>query len=497
MAGLKVPPSKDPHMTSLLVLPCLLLAWADPPLKGEDPIPARPTAYDIVSAMETVLSEAIAKAEPSIVAIDRAKAKETQQTLAVRGRKEIFEPPDFPIASQRSFGVPPTDDFVSFDYGSGVVIGDEGQILTAFHVVRGARQITVRAADRQVFLAEVIAADPRSDLAVIAPKQINGMPAPRLKPLPIGDATKLRKGNFLIVLGNPFNAARDGKPSASWGILSNRSRRLILRDEENLKVRDDILLGYPTLLQLDAKLNLGMSGGAVINFKGELVGLTTMASSPAGFDSQAGYALPMDTMGRRAVELLKQGREVEYGVLGVVARNGTTNIVANVGPGTPADRAGLLVDDEVVGVDDAAVTDFDTLVLAINARNPGDPIKLKIRRRGELLQKTLELGKLGVDGEVIATSASESWRGLRVNYKTSSRFIQPDFERPIMPRPGVVITSVEEGSPASTAGLKVGQIIHSAAGKNVTKPSQFVEAVAGQDGPVKLETDLGPVLVAP
>src|SRR5205823_514219 len=156
---------------------------------------------------------------------------------------------------------------ISFDYGSGVVVGDGGQILTAFHVVRGAVQLRVRAAGRQSFDAEVIAADPRSDLAMIAPRAVRGVAPPKLKPLAIGDAARLRKGSFLIALGNPFNAARDGSPSASWGILSNLARRLEPElDGGNAIRRTPRLPNYPTLLQLDAKLNLGMSGGAVINF---------------------------------------------------------------------------------------------------------------------------------------------------------------------------------------------------------------------------------------
>src|SRR4029077_2784234 len=145
----------------------------------------------------------------------------------------------------------------------------------------------VRAVHRQAFDAEVIAADPRSDLAVIAPVAVPGQDPPHLKPLAIGDAGRLRKGSFLIALGNPFNAARDGSPSASWGILSNLARRLDPDAAQLNGTRKSRLTNYPTLLQLDAKLNLGMSGGAVINLKGELVGITTMAASPGGFEAIA------------------------------------------------------------------------------------------------------------------------------------------------------------------------------------------------------------------
>ena len=164
--------------------------------------------------------------------------------------------------------------------------------LDGYHVVKGAKRLEVRAADHQAFEAEVIAADPRSDLAVIVPRELPGVAAPKLRPLPIGDASKLRKGSFLVALGNPFNAAH-GRPSASWGILANVARRLLPTSDESGN-RSLQLRHYPTLLQLDAKLNLGMGGGAVVDLNGALVGVTTAAASVAGFNAQAGYAIPMD-----------------------------------------------------------------------------------------------------------------------------------------------------------------------------------------------------------
>ena len=185
------------------------------------------------------------------------------------------------------------------------------------------------------------------------------------------------------MLGNPFNAARDGKASASWGILSNVARRIEVEMDDFQFPRQATpqLPNYPTLLQLDAKLNLGMSGGAVVNMKGELVGLTTMASSPAGFDAMAGYAIPMDRMGRRTVETLKQGKEVEYGLLGITSDQNNTNIVEEVTPNSPAALGDLQRGDEIVGVNGEPMVDFDSLILAVGIYPPGEPIRLKIRRR--------------------------------------------------------------------------------------------------------------------
>ena len=307
-------------MISLVLSSCLVLALADPPPQE----PGRPALApaDVVAALETAISDAIAKAEPSVVAIHRFKGEHSQETQAVRGRRHPLNPREpqrrFVFEGGRLARLPEPANLISFDFGSGVVIGDRGQILTMYHVVKGARELMVRAADRQDFKAEIIAADPRSDLAVIAPIENDGADAPRLKPLAIGDAGKLRKGAFLIALGNSFNAARDGKPSASWGILSNIARKLDVGPRRH--EHDPQATPPPRTsdaLQLDSKLNLGMSGGAVINLKGELVGLTTMAASPAGFDAMAGYAIPMDKLGRRAVETLKEGKEIEYGLLGI------------------------------------------------------------------------------------------------------------------------------------------------------------------------------------
>ena len=355
----------------------------------------------------------------------------------------------------------------------------------------------MRAADRQAFDAEIIAADPRSDLAVIVPVAVPGMPAPKLKPLPLGDASLLRKGAFLIALGNPFNAAQDGKASASWGILSNVARKVEPEQDENgNSPRGYQLPNYPTLLQLDAKLNLGMSGGAVVNMRGELVGLTTMASSPSGFDAMAGYAVPIDRIGRRAVETLKEGKEIEYGLLGISAIPRGTNRVQRVSPNTPAAQGDLQANDEILAVNEIPVVDFDTLILAINTFAPGDEVRLKIRRDDKELIKTVTLAKYPVEGEMIATNRAPDWRGLRVDHLSilnATRVMIPNILQDLPG--GVVVSEVLEDSPAARAGLKKFQVIRQVEKTPVASPRQFAKAVAELKGPVTLYTDQGLVTV--
>src|SRR5262249_34080205 len=179
--------------------------------------------------------------------------------------------------------------FVPRSFGSGVVIDKDGLILTNYHVVQDATKVFVRLPGGKSFYADVHAADPRSDLAVL---KLLGPNVGPLKTITFGDADKLKRGHFLLTLANPFAAgARDGQPSASWGILSNIQRRSLqhLKEEERVKP----LQYYGTLLQTDAKIHLGCSGGALLNLSGEMVGLGTATAAPQGDETPGGFAIPI------------------------------------------------------------------------------------------------------------------------------------------------------------------------------------------------------------
>ena len=450
------------------------------------PEPAKPVidSRAIVNALETAVADSIENAQESVVAISPIRRNAGTITNAVRG-KTVPVGADFrPMAGVFD---PMSQDFQSFDYGSGVVIGTEGQILTAFHVVQGAD-------NRQEFYAEVIASDPRSDLVVIAPKLIteNGIAkGPVLKPIKMGNSDKLRRGSFLVALGNPFNSAKDGRPSAAFGILSNRARRLDLNIDESMTGRQ--LRHLPTLLQLDSKLNLGMSGGALVNMNGELVGLTTTGGNPQGFDAQAGYAIPIDALIRRSIASLIQGKAVEYGFLGVSLNASGNNVINGVSPGTPAAKAGLIPQDEIIAVGEFPITDGDSLVLAVNALPVETPVKITVRRDGREISKELILAKFPVAGEVIATNKPAPWRGIEVDYPSVGVGNQgPQAELPVLRTgqpdlDGVLVTRVEQDSPAF-GSLKIGTLIISVNEKPVKSPREFREAVANAKGKVRLKS---------
>jgi serine protease Do len=327
------------------------------------------------------------------------------------------------------------------------------------------------------------------------PRLAPGVAGPKLKPITLGDATKLHKGSFLLALGSPFNAGRDATASASWGILSNTARRVQPSDAE-LRFGARQLRHYPTLLQLDSKLNLGLSGGAVVNIKGELVGITTDAASPAGFDAHAGYAIPVDAMTRRAIEALKEGREVEYGFLGISLDQQVPNQITKVEPNSPAAQGELIRGDTIVAVGTAPVNDAESLVLAVNDAPVGKPVRIELVRDGQVLQKTVLVSKLPVTGEVIATNRPTAWRGLRVDFVSALPY-GPDAEEVLraMAQGGVGVAEVESNSPAEAAGFKPGQVITKVDGKPVRTPAEFRAAVKGIEGEATLQTHLGPVRI--
>ncbi len=243
----------------------------------------------------------------------------------------------------------------------------------------------------------------------------------------------------------------------------------------------------PTLLQLDTKLNLGMSGGAVVNLKGELVGITTTGGNAQGFDAQAGYAIPLDALGRRVVDALLEGKEAEYGFLGIRLDDRAPNVVGGVVPGTPADEGGLILGDEIVAVDGYPVNAEGGVSLALSTAPVGKPVELSVLRGGREIERTVLLSKYPVAGEVIATNRPKPWRGLRVDFTSAlagSTFSDAILQT--MAKGCVGIVEVVAGSPAETAGLKRGQVISAVEGEPVRTPDEFATAVTDKKGAITL-----------
>jgi serine protease Do len=438
------------------------------------------------AAIEKTMIDVIARTEKSVVAIARVRREQAGETFRLEIRPDPFgRRPILPSAPQ------PTDqDFIPNEYGAGVVIDRRGLILTAYHVLGEESDYYVTTSDRKVYKAQPKAADPRSDLAVLA------VEADNLAPIAFGNADELKKGQIVISLGNPYAIARDGQVSAGWGIVSNLARKAPLAPNESDPSGKPTLHHFGTLIQTDAKLNLGASGGPLMNLDGEMVGLSVALASAAGYETAAGYAIPVDQTFRRVVETLKQGREVEYGFLGIQPANlaaqevmkGVHGIrVAQIIPGTPAAKYGLKTDDIVTAVDDAPIYDADSLVLNVGKLPVEAVARLNVIRDGRPRTIEVKLTKYAVQGKKIVTTHEPPWRGMRVEYPTA----MPSSETRTMggisfAAEGVSVAEVAENSPAHSAGLQPGMIITHVGRTAVNTPKEFRDAVDSRSGPVDL-----------
>ncbi|HYW78167.1 MAG TPA: PDZ domain-containing protein, partial [Thermoguttaceae bacterium] len=303
---------------------------------------------------------------------------------------------------------------------------------------------------------------------------------------------------IVVTLGNPYAIARDGQVSAGWGIVANLSRKAPPTPDGTDSTGKQTLHHFGTLIQTDAKLNLGTSGGPLLNLKGEMVGLTVALAATTGYETSAGYAIPIDATFRRVIDTLRDGREVEYGLLGIQPANLTAREllaglhgirVDRVVPGTPAERYDLRPDDIVTAVDGTPIHEADALVLQVGKLPVEAVARLSVIRDGRSRPISVTLAKYPVRGKKIVTNRPQPWRGVQVDYATALVNVQPQQQSmPAAFDEGVAVIDVVEGSAAWDSGLRRGMLISHVNRTSVRTPSQFRDAVAGRFGPVELRT---------
>jgi S1-C subfamily serine protease len=272
--------------------------------------------------------------------------------------------------------------------------------LTNYHVIDGAKQITVMLYNADAFPADLVGQDPENDIAIL---KINA-PDSMLFPIQWGDSSNLKVGQHIVAIGNPFGFER----TMTTGIISSLNRQI------ESKVRDRMI---KSLIQIDAALNQGNSGGPLMNSRGELIGMNTAIATRSGDNSGIGFAIPINTIRRVVPQLISTGR-VQRPTIGImqVVENEKGLLVANLTPNGPAERAGLkglkverkkvrrgpltveqsVVDpsqaDLIIGVDDKNVKNSDDLLGAIEAKKSGDQVVLRVVRQGQIIQVPVILG---------------------------------------------------------------------------------------------------------
>ena len=443
---------------------------------------SRATAQDnglsAALALEKLLVDSIASSEASVVAIARVRNDPE------RRESSLVLPFNRPLQ-----GNSPTDrGFVPNEFGAGVVIDDTGFILTAAHVLGDPDQSDYYVWSQQKpFAAKVVATAPWFDLAVLKVDEGDW------RAMPMGDASNLRKGQIVIALGNPDAIARDGSVSASWGIISNLLRSAPPTPTRSAESQGrDTVHHFGTLIQTDAKLNLGYSGGALINLEGKMIGLTTSHAATAGYETAAGFAIPVDEHFRRVVDALKKGETPDFGFLGVtpepldaaLRRRGFLGArIRSVIDGTPAARAGIRVDDVITKIDGQPIIDGDDLFRHIGSLGPGSTAVLTVVR-GDITDSevltieaavTVTKKYLNTARRPVATTTPPTWRGLRVDYATASPLFGRLVQRP--PGDSLFVVEVVPDSLAWQAGIRPGEFVTHVSGTKVSTPEEFARAV--------------------
>jgi serine protease Do len=385
-------------------------------------------------------------------------------------------------------------------YGSGVVIDASGLVLTNAHVVRNATKIYVRLPGGRGSWADIHAADPRSDLAVL---RLLDRPA-GLQAIKFGDGGKVRKGQFVIALSNPSAAGfRDASPSASWGIVSNLRHPAPGDPDKMDRAKITLhhygtLIQYGTLMKAGTGANLGCSGGALLNLQGEMVGLTTALGAISGADAPSGFAVPLDAAMRRVIEVLRRGEEVEYGFLGVMlgqrAAAGQGVHLQGVSAGGPAQRAGIRGEDWVVAINGEPVRKKEDLFLLVGRQLAGTRVRVETMRfqslgrpaRWQRQTHEVTLAKYYVPAPSVASHRPPAPGGVRVDHLSTlcQRSAFPAWAPP--PPDGVVIREVVPGSAADKAQLQVDKVITAVNGRPVKEPAEFYREMARAKGRAEL-----------
>jgi serine protease Do/serine protease DegQ len=420
-------------------------AWSSPPANA-----AAPTAVADAQPMPS-LAPMVKRVSPSVVNIaTRGTIKEQQGQ-----RNPLLDDPFF----RRFFDAPPDSaprerQFQSA--GSGVIVdAKNGYIITNHHVVENASEITITLLDNRTFTAKVIGTDEGSDIAVLQAKQ------PNLVAMSLGDSTRLEVGDYVVAIGNPFGLQH----TVTAGIVSALGRSGINPD------------GYEDFIQTDASINPGNSGGALVNLRGELVGINSAILSRSGGNIGIGFAIPVNMVKGVMDQLIKFG-QVKRGVLGVNIYDVTPDIakefglvessgalVAGVVQGSSAEHAGVKTGDIITSINGTPMKSAGELRNAVGMLRVGEKVEIGLLRDGKPRKVTAVISERGETESANAADVNKGLDGAELVDAADGG--------------GVLVRGVQEGSPAAQAGLHANDLIVAVGRTPVANTKAFREAAKG------------------
>lgn len=436
-----------------------------------------PAAYAQNRPQQEDIPSVIEKAVPAVVNIQTKKVRRIQTQVP-----SIFQDPFFRQFFgddfQRRFNIP--QERVERSLGSGVIVSEDGYILTNNHLVGNVDEVIVILPDDRQFTARVVFSDARTEVAILK------IDSKKLPTLPFGDSSKLRLGDTVIAIGYPFGVGQ----TVTQGIVSGLSKPVA----EGRGV-------FVDFIQTDAAINPGNSGGALINIRGELVGINTLIISNTGSYAGLSFAIPINIARDVMNEVIAHGRVVR-GYLGVDMDNLTADnaeffgakspegvIITYVVPDSPAEKAGLKIDDVITGVNGEQVKNMNDLRRLVAAMKPGEKARLEIIRDGKPMKITATVAARPEDEEVSSSRESkeeESGAVIKpelallegVALEELNRYYRSELRIPSDIQ-GVLVTEVDPASKAADQGLREGDVIIALNRQPTRSLREFSERVKG------------------
>ena len=366
--------------------------------------------------------------------------------------------------------------------GSGVIISADGYIVTNNHVVAEAAEVTVILNDKREYKAKVISTDPSSDLAVIQIKETN------LPFLAFGDSDALRVGEWVLAVGNPFNL----ESTVTAGIVSAKGRQNIIdRDSPDMNPLE-------SFIQTDAAVNPGNSGGALVNLKGELIGINTAIYSRTGQFAGYSFAVPVSIVKKVSGDLIKYGN-VQRGFLGVQISEVNAKLaeekdlktsagvyVGGFSENSAAKDAGIKINDVIIKIDGVETKSTSKLMEIVSRKRPGEPLQVTVNRDGATKEFKVTLKNKDGNTEIVkGDNSPESAKSEFLGAKFAS--LTPAEKKKFGVSSGVKIAEVLPDGRLEMYGLAKGAVITKINDKVINTPKEAVEALESRKGRIKLE----------
>lgn len=433
--------------------------------------------FEYLERANRAFIEVVNRAKPAVVQITTTRSVPIRQNPSDFFGDDLFEFWFGPRERRERRGreEPEEREEVQSGLGSGVIVSNDGYILTNNHVIEGAKHVTVILPNGRKYEAKVVGKDAGrqgTDLAVL---KIDGN---NLPVLPIGNSEELQIGEWVIAIGSPFGLAQ----TVTRGMVSAKGR-----------TSHGIDIKYTDFIQTDAAINRGNSGGALINIRGELIGINTAIATGSGLsygNVGVGFAIPTNLAKQIMNQLIEKG-EVERGWLGVSLQPMEYNLaeklklgeprgalIAEVIDGTPAEKAGIRRGDVIVEFDQIIIRDLNHLRNVVAAAGVSETVEVKVIRAGKEKVLRVKLGKLTEEtlarsGERVIPDAEGVgvFAGIQVRSLTDALVTRYGYEG----ENGVIVTTVERGSPAAKARIGVGTLIQEIEGVEISDMTDYRE----------------------